>query len=170
MHQPAEKISLRRQNTVFPLPFVPHRWVDNVPVLERALSLWEHLEKYREATRNRKLPLPNSRSYETISAFMKDQLGLTKLHFCLNVAMIMQPLLTFFQSDAPRTFLVAKDLESVLRTLVTRFVKCSSITQATSITKLLQNDPKDPGNYTQLEKLDVGRAAVKILKKQQGEP
>lgn len=31
-------------NSVFPLPFVSHRWIENVPVLERALATWKQLK------------------------------------------------------------------------------------------------------------------------------
>lgn len=151
-------------SSVFPLPFVSHRWIENVPVLERALATWEHLKQYTEAVSGRRLPVPKCRAYENVSAFLNDQLALAKLNFSLNVAMVVQPFLTVFQSDSPKTFLLAKELESVLRSLLSRFVKCSVMTEATSITKLLRIDVEDAAVYTELEKVDVGRAAEKILK------
>lgn len=90
---------------------------------------------------------------------MNNQLAPAKLYFCFNVAMTVQTFLTRFQSDAPMTVFLAKDLESVFRSFVTRFVECSFITQATSTTKLLQIGVRDPGNYTQLEKVDIGCVA-----------
>ncbi|KAH7958886.1 hypothetical protein HPB49_006123 [Dermacentor silvarum] len=78
--------------------------------------------------------------------------------------MVVQPFLTVFQSDSPNTFFLAKELETVLRSLLARFVKRSVLTEATSITKLLRIDVHDTANYTSLEKVDVGRVAEKILK------
>ncbi|CAN8023246.1 unnamed protein product [Ixodes persulcatus] len=144
-------------SSVFPLPFVSHRWIENVPVLERALAPWEHLKQYTEAVSGRRLPVPKCRAYENVSAFLNDQLALAKLNFSLNVAMVVQPFLTVFQSDSPKTFLLAKELESVLRSLLSRFVKCSVMTEATSITKLLRIDVEDAAVYTELKRwmLDV---------------
>lgn len=34
---------------LFPLPFVPHRRVASMPVLERALAMWADLKHYTEA-------------------------------------------------------------------------------------------------------------------------
>ncbi|XP_070390112.1 uncharacterized protein [Dermacentor albipictus] len=152
------------RSKLFPLPFVPHRWVENVPVLERALAMWEHLRHYTEAVSEHRLPLPKCRAYENVSDFLKDQLALAKLNFSLNIAMVVQPFLTVFQSDSPKTFFLAKELETVLRSLLAKFMKRSVLTEATSITKLLRIDVHDTANYTSLEKVDVGRVAEKILK------
>lgn len=101
--RPAVKILLKKQG-LFPLTFIPHRWVENVPLLERALAMWEHLRHYTEAVSDHRLPLPKYRAYENVSAFLKDQLALAKLNFSLNVTMVVQPFLTLFQSDSPNTF------------------------------------------------------------------
>lgn len=84
-------------NSVFPLPFVSHRWIENVPVLERALATWEQLKRYTEAVSGRRLPVTKCRAYENVCAFLNDQLALAKLNFSLNVAMVVQPFLTVFQ-------------------------------------------------------------------------
>lgn len=71
---------------------------------------------------------------------MKDQLALVKLHFSLNIAMIVQPVLTIFRSDTPMVFFLAKDLEGILRSLLSKFVKCSVHAKATTVASSLTSD------------------------------
>lgn len=51
-----------------------------------------------------------------------------------------------------------------MRSLLERFMKCSVLTEAQSITKLLRIGVDDAANYTSLEKVDVERVAEKISK------
>ena len=43
-----------------PLKFVSHRWLDNVPVCERALKLWDNIAAYVEAAEAGKLTSPRT--------------------------------------------------------------------------------------------------------------
>lgn len=36
-------------SSLFPLPFCGHRWVENLPVAERAIEVWPKLKEYVEA-------------------------------------------------------------------------------------------------------------------------
>ncbi|KAH9372137.1 hypothetical protein HPB48_003235 [Haemaphysalis longicornis] len=64
------------------------------------------------------------------------------------------------QSDSPKTFLPAKELESVLRGL-----KRSAMTEASSITKLLQIDVEGAAFYAELEKVEQLRRFCKAAKR-----
>ncbi|KAH8022790.1 hypothetical protein HPB51_005155 [Rhipicephalus microplus] len=95
----------------------PASWIENVPVLETALATWEHL---KQAMSGRRLLVPKCRAYENVSAFLNDELELAKLNFSLNVGMVVQPFLAGFQTDSLKTFLLAKERRSVLRSLLSR--------------------------------------------------
>lgn len=58
---------------------------------------------------------------------------------------------------------LGKDLEDILRSLMTRLIRCAKITEATTTIKLLQIDVEDYDNNAGLEKVNVGHAAEKAL-------
>lgn len=68
-------------SSVCPLPFCGHRWVENLPVAERANELWPKLQEYVAAVQKNPYPYKISRT------------------FC--------PILTKYQTDEPvRFFLI----------------------------------------------------------------
>lgn len=150
--------------TVFPHKFVAHRWVENIPVIERTLLLWFALKKYLESAKKKEVNLPKCASCQCLSDFCADSLVLTKLNFALGVAMMLQPFLVAYQTDRPLLFFLSKDLEGAVRKLVTKFVKCSVLCSSKGITGMLKIDMDDPKNHIPLEKVDVGHEAKQILK------
>lgn len=67
MHTLFHNVPARREDyitvtnsTVFPLSFCGHRWVENLPVVERALAVWPSLLLYMEAVKMKKLPNPGT--------------------------------------------------------------------------------------------------------------
>jgi hypothetical protein len=69
-----------------PLIFCKTRWVENVSVLERALHVLPNLKTYVKAVDEKKIPKPDTKTYETIKNACKDQLLEAKLQFALSVA------------------------------------------------------------------------------------
>ncbi|CAN7985972.1 unnamed protein product [Ixodes hexagonus] len=148
----------------FPLKFVAHRWLENVPVIERTLLLWCDIKKFIDAARSKEVNLPKCRSFQNLYEFCSDALLPAKLNFALGVAMALKPFLTEYQTDKPMVFFLARDLETVLRKLLTRFLKCSALSSSKGITGLLRVDIENPDNHAPLEKVDVGHAAEQIVK------
>ncbi|XP_077545839.1 uncharacterized protein LOC144158676 [Haemaphysalis longicornis] len=150
--------------TTFPLKYVAHRWVENVPVMERALFLWSDVKKYIESARRKEVNLPKCASFQNLCNFSTDPLVPAMLHFALGVAKIATPFLTEYQADKPLVFLLAKDLETVAKVLLTKFVKFSVLSASTAVTSLLKINIEDPSNHRALEKVDIGHTAEQILK------
>lgn len=73
-------------SSTFPRPFCGHRWVENVPVAERAVNIWPMLSKYVDAVEKKKVPNPNTASYDTILSAQSDDFIIAKLQFFLSVA------------------------------------------------------------------------------------
>lgn len=65
--------------SLFPLPFCGHRWVENLPVAERAIEVWPKLKEYVAAVKRKGLPNPGTSSFDTIEGASKDPLILAKL-------------------------------------------------------------------------------------------
>ncbi|XP_070386740.1 uncharacterized protein [Dermacentor albipictus] len=149
----------------FPLNFVAHRWLENVPVIERALLLWCDIKKFIAAARKKEVSPPKCGSFHNLCEFASDDLLLAKLQFALGVAMTLKPFLTEYQTDQPMVFFLARDLETVVRKLLTKFLKCSVLSSAKGATGLLMVDIESTENHTPLEKVDVGHAAEQTVRK-----
>ncbi|CAN7945535.1 unnamed protein product [Ixodes hexagonus] len=53
-----EDVSTVTGQETFPLKFVAHRWLENIPVIERALLLWCDIKKFIDAARSKEVNLP----------------------------------------------------------------------------------------------------------------
>lgn len=88
-------------STRLPFKFVNHKWLENEPVCERALELWEDILKFAKAAESKQIAKPGNKSYETIVEAIKDKLIRAKGQFFKCVAGQIQPFLARFQSDKP---------------------------------------------------------------------
>ncbi|KAL3207145.1 hypothetical protein MRX96_010462 [Rhipicephalus microplus] len=137
-----EDFSTVTGQVTFPLNFASHRWVENVPIIERAITLWGDVR----------------------NDFCQDPLLLAKLKFALGIVMILKPYLTEYQLDKPLVFFLKRDLECLVRKLLARFVKCSVLSASTVVVGMLKMDVADPNNHVSSEKVDIGHAAEQVLK------
>ncbi|KAF4097454.1 hypothetical protein G5714_021462 [Onychostoma macrolepis] len=108
MHTLFNNVPARREDyvtvtksSVFPLSFCGHRWLENLPVVERALEVWPSLQLYVDAMKRKELPNPGTGSYDTIEAAQKDPLILATLHFFTTIARTFEPFLKRYQTDEP---------------------------------------------------------------------
>ena len=69
------------KSTEFPLPFCGHRWIENLPVVERAIKLWPNIWKYVEAVTIMKLKDSHTSTHDMVAAVKKDPFILAKFHF-----------------------------------------------------------------------------------------
>ena len=81
-------------SSLMPLKFVSHRWLDNVPVCQRALMLWDNIADYFKATENGRVNRPPKKNHMKLSssalkihAFLLSYTSLSALqincsHFC----------------------------------------------------------------------------------------
>ncbi|XP_049270810.1 uncharacterized protein LOC125758087 [Rhipicephalus sanguineus] len=160
-----EDFSMVTGKTMFPLRYVAHRWVENVPVIERALALWPDVAMYIESARRKEVNQPKCASFQNLHNFCGDPLIQAKLNFALAIALILKPFLTEYQVDQPLVFFLARDLEAIVRKLLTKFLKCSVLSASNGLTGLLKINIEDVNNHTALEKVDIGHTAEQILKK-----
>lgn len=103
----------------FPLAFCSHRWLENLPVAERALEVWPSLTIYVDAVRMRKLPNPGTASFDTLEATQKDPLIIAKLHFYIAITRTFFPFLTRYQTDEPIMPFLATNLAELMKVMIT---------------------------------------------------
>ena len=73
-------------SNVFPVKFCYHRWLENVPVAERTLMIWQHSKKYVSCVEKKTCQNPRTASFDTIKAACSDVLTTAKIHFFLSVS------------------------------------------------------------------------------------
>lgn len=110
------------KSVIYPLPFCSHRWAENVKVCERAQSILPNLKKYIEAVEVKKIKHPGTKSYETVQQMCRDPLINAKLAFIISVGKQVEKFLVEYQTDKPMIPFLAKDLASMVRNCMDRFV------------------------------------------------
>ena len=159
-----EDLNSATKSPIFPLKFCPHRWVENIPVAERALQIWPNVTAYVAAVRAGTVPTPKNKSFRAVAASVDNPLFLVHISVFLSIAKDVTPFLVKYQSDAPMLPFLATDLQAIIRDLLHRFVKKPILDNATTATKLLRIDLYDTAGHKQTASIDIGFAAEQLLK------
>ena len=141
--------------------YCKHRWLENVPVAQRAMDIWPNVCVYVKAVsvKRNDYTEPSSKSYRVVKDAVADKLMLSRLAAFMSIATQLQPYLTAFQSDNPLMPFVCGELSSIVRALMKRIVKPDILDEATSTTRLLAVKYKEPANCLRPQKFDVGYLA-----------
>jgi len=102
----------------FPKKFCIHKWLENVPVCERAIDFLQPLKQYVDAVKAKKCIDPKTKSYSIVSEAVKDTLIQAKLAFFKSVANQLQPFLTSYQTDIPMIPFMYNDLNNLLKSMM----------------------------------------------------
>jgi len=92
-----------------------------------------------------------------------DKLLRAKHLFWITVAQEFQPFLKLYQADRPLIPFLASDLENLLRLIMSKFVKDSILTSATSYLKLTELDISSAENTKPAKSIDLGIATRREL-------
>lgn len=155
------------KSNVFGLQFCSTRWVEDVPVAERAIAIWPNIVKYvNETLKKTKKNIPTVASFITVRDFTRDPLVITKLQVFISTAKIVTNFLKKYQTDAPMLPFMAADLHNVLCNILCRFVKESVLTpfKATQMFETVV-DVTDKTNWLSVDYADCGFAAKRSLEK-----
>ena len=164
---PARRSDFKKitKTNVFGLKFCSTRWVEDICVVERAIKIWPHLVTYvKETLKKPKRQIPTVASFKTLQEFVvSDKLILAKLEVFLATAKLVQPFLKKYQTEKPMMPFITEDLCNILRSLMTRFIKGSVLTEAKTSYKLASIDVNDQSSWLSLDKVDPGFAANRLL-------
>ena len=149
---------------VFPLQFCGHRWLEDKRVAERAVEMWPSLTTYiTEILKKPKSQVPTSSSFPIVKSAVLNKLTTAKLEFFMSIAAAMRPYLQTFQSDGLLLPFITSELETLLWTLIGKFMKRAVLEGANSaykIAKLL-----DSATHVEPSEVDIGFAAKTTLEK-----
>ena len=153
-------------SSLFALKFCKHRWVENLPVAERALEVLPHLRKYVKAVNDKKLPTPKTQSFETVQKMLKDHLLEVKINCFISMAKEVVPFLTIYQTDRVLIPFLGEDLKQMLKSLMSRVITRSVLKeQGQSSYGLMNIDVSKGENQKPAHKVDIGFVASEQLKK-----
>ena len=113
-----------------------------------------------------KSKMPNIQSFQTLRNNVQNPLITAKLQFFISVAKILKPFLEKFQTDAPMMPFMANELQSILNTILSKFIKTSVLDADTSITKLSKIDVLKKDNLVKPKEVDTGFATKVLYRKQ----
>lgn len=153
-------------STTFPLKFCAHRWVEDLPVAERAVEIWANVTTFIDSFKGSpKSKIPTSASFNLVKEAVGDSMFLAKLQFFISIAKQLQPFLNKFQADAPMVPFLAEELHSLISALLARFIKPDVIANAKSAAKLVGIEVNDKKQHLKAQDVDLGFATKQELKK-----
>jgi len=107
-----------------------NRWLEILPVAGKSLTLLLSMREYcRQAELEKTVPKKHE-GYEYVAKAVKlDKLLKAKHHFWISLAQDFHPLLATYQTNRPMVPFLASDLEKLLRSIMSRFLKDSTVSQ-----------------------------------------
>ena len=149
---------------LMPQKFCGHRWLENIPVCERALQLWENIEAFVKAVKEKTIANPGNKSYATLKEATNDPLIKCKLCFFQCVANHLQPFLALYQTDKPMVMFLAGDLSNMIRALMRKFLQDDVLAAASTDDKLLKIDVTEKKIHKTYKQIELGFSTEKELK------
>ena len=152
-------------STVYPLKFCQHRWLENLPVAERALHVWPNICLFIDAVKQKKINDPHTKSFDTIKEMSSDVFLKVKMYNFISTAKLVTPFLTLYQTDRPMIPYLAGDLCNVVRRLMELFIKPNILKEASTIVKILKIDASLTDNHCDYSKINLGFSTENEVKK-----
>jgi len=151
-------------SNVWPLRFCGTRWLEDIPVAERAILIWPSIKQYvKKVIEGPKSKVPTSQSFRNLKEYTLDPLVPAKLQFFIAVAKILQPFLKKFQTDKPMVPFLSEELQCILKAILGKFVKQSVLDEATTAVKLVKIDVMKKDSIVAPKKVDTGFAAKMLV-------
>ena len=114
-----------------------NRWLENLPVAGKSLTLLPSIREYcRQAELDKTAPKKHEGYQYVAKAATVDKLLKAKHHFWIFLSQDFQPFLATYQTNRPMIPFLASDLEKLLRSIMTKFLKDSVTTSAKTFTQL----------------------------------
>ena len=148
----------------FPLQFCGTRWIEDSGVAEKAIFIWKNVIKYiNRVLSGPKKKIPKCASFNELSEAIKDPLVIAKLHFFVNVAKLLKPYLTLFQSEKPLVPFIGKELGKILKSIMERFLNKKVLPENQTLSSLFKVDIDELSVQLPLNKVYIGFSAKSEL-------
>nr|KAI8731911.1 hypothetical protein BgiMline_030099 [Biomphalaria glabrata] len=151
--------------STFALRFCGHRWLENVPTIQRALQIWPAVKVFLNKIKGDKSKEPTCKSYKNLVDFAADALLEAKAQIFLSIAQELQPFLTKYQTDSPMMPFIAEDLFTTIKSLLRRILQAETLSKLKSPCDLIALDLKSKDIFLAYSKIEIGIASSKVLQK-----
>lgn len=122
-----------------------------------AIEVIPYIQMYIKDVENKKYKNnPGTKSFDTVMAMCGDTLIIAKVAFIVSVAKCVEKFLRLYQTDKPMLPFLACDLEEVMRSLMSRFIKTSVMDSASTQEKLDEIDVTQKENQKNFKHIDIG--------------
>ena len=116
-----------------------------------------------KAVAKNEVPTPTTKAVELIQQSTRDLLIDVKLNAFLSLAKVVTPFLTVYQTDRPMIPFLAGDLHTMLKQLLTRFMK-DDFVESLTLAKMTDIDVSDTKLCKPSSKIQLGFTADSLLK------
>ena len=161
LHNVFDNVPARRQgytdvtkSAVFPLPFCNHRWLENLPVAQRAIEIFDSVKLFIKSVDKKLVTNPGTHSYDTVVKCYKDIMLKSKLLFYISIAELFTPFLTKYQTDKASIPFLGQDLHALIQSIYRRFI-CDDICNR-PLDTICDIDLKDKALILHHTKVDIG--------------
>lgn len=152
----------------FPLKFCCHRWLENESVAKTCIELLPSLELFVKAALEKKVSLPDNKSFETVKKeVMHTPLLACQLSFFASVAKDIEPFLKKYQADEPLLPYMCDDLQKMIRNLMKRFMAPEVLSECSTAKQLMDIGVDNASNYCSLAAVDLGFKTKHLLQQAQ---
>lgn len=150
---------------LMPLKFCATRWVEDVAVSDRAITIWPSVVKFIDSYKDKPRSEVVSKSFQIVKEATKDPLVVAKLSFFSFVGKQMQPYLKGYQTDESMLRFQAIDVLKLLYNLMSLFVKKDVLDKSNTDFALCSVDFDKKENLQFSNKVETGFAIREILSK-----
>ena len=140
------------------MKFCTTRWVENVKPAQRALDIYENIQKY---VKNSKLP--NNFTVNSVKDAADEILMPVRISFFQYVASIIESFLKFVQFDKPLSSFLYQELEKIINSLLEKFIKPELLAVNKSTFKMMELDMN--ANRVHYKNVKIGIATTSSLNK-----
>lgn len=160
-----EDFSKLTGSNTFPLMFCKHRWVENVPVAERALEMFDNVKMFVKAVQDKKVKDPGTKSFQTVQEGCQNVLLYANIHMFLTVSKLLTPFLTMYQAERPLLPFMSDDLSYLLKSLLQSVIKADVLKEIDTPLKLIKLDVRDKKLWKEVSAVDLGFSAENEVKR-----
>ena len=144
------------ESSSLPAKFCAHRWLENKSVASKLIELLPDLKKFVIAAQEKKITLPQNKSFDIVKTGVMSPLIPCRLAFFCFVASKLEPFLEKYQAEQPLLPFMSTDLQDVLKSLLKIFVKREVLDGCTTAQRLVNVDVTNTDHHVHLKAVELG--------------
>ena len=146
---------------LFPMKYCGHRWLENIPVIDRIIKILPKLKVYSNKIKKD----PCTKTFKSFKAAVNDVMLPIILEFYRAVSTTMEPFLRCFQSEKPVAVFLYEKVSEIMISLMERFVRSEVLLANSCPIKLLRINLDDKEVLLPASSINVSFGPKVFIKK-----